>query len=351
MSVRKRGKRWVAKTWDPATGRQRWQGTFDTKADARRAELSGRKRGRSAETCDQFAARWTDDYPRPRESTNVHNRERVSKLAKDFNGRRLDSIERSEARAWALANPGRVGAVRAMFNDARLDGLIHENPFAGLRITQPKGRKDLDVVSEDTVWELAAAARRLHGPMYPAFLLTAAFVGMRPGELYALQWPSVDFNDDVIHVLASHSRSGGITTPKNHRTRSVALTPPAKEALALVPRTDPRVFLTKTGKPFTSQASHYYWNPVRNAVGLPNMAFYKLRHFCASYLLNTLELPAQDVAHQLGHTDGGTLVLKLYGHPSEGLARDRIRRAFGSNVHPLRGGTGAKREQTGGNGA
>jgi hypothetical protein len=40
-----------------------------------------------------------------------------------------------------------------------------------------------------------------------------------------------------------------------------------------------------------------------------------------------LELPAQDVAAQLGHTDGGRLVMALYGHPSAELARDRIKRA------------------------
>ena len=38
-------------------------------------------------------------------------------------------------------------------------------------------------------------------------------------------------------------------------------------------------------------------------------------------------IPAQDVAHQLGHTDGGALVQRLYGHPSERLARERIKRA------------------------
>ena len=59
------------------------------------------------------------------------------------------------------------------------------------------------------------------------------------------------------------------------------------------------------------------------------MDFYELRHFCGSWLFNDLELPAQDVAHQLGHTDGGALVQRLYGHPSEKLARDRIKRASG----------------------
>jgi integrase len=61
-----------------------------------------------------------------------------------------------------------------------------------------------------------------------------------------------------------------------------------------------------------------------------------LRHYCASYLLNGLELPPQDVAQQLGHTDGGVLVQTLYGHPNEKLARERIKLAFASADQPLR---------------
>jgi len=36
-------------------------------------------------------------------------------------------------------------------------------------------------------------------------------------------------------------------------------------------------------------------------------------------------------------TDGGVLVRKLYGHPSESLARDRLKQGFGRKVVPLRG--------------
>ncbi|MCW3026169.1 MAG: hypothetical protein JWM29_1601 [Solirubrobacterales bacterium] len=57
------------------------------------------------------------------------------------------------------------------------------------------------------------------------------------------------------------------------------------------------------------------------------MDFYELRHFCGAWLFNDLELPAQEVAHQLGHKDGGALVQRLYGHPSERLAREHIKRA------------------------
>jgi integrase len=65
------------------------------------------------------------------------------------------------------------------------------------------------------------------------------------------------------------------------------------------------------------------------------MDLYELRHFCGAWLFNDLELPAQDVAHQLGHTDGGALVMSRYGHPSERLARERIKKATGANLAPV----------------
>ena len=74
----------------------------------------------------------------------------------------------------------------------------------------------------------------------------------------------------------------------------------------------------------TAATSTYYWNPIRVALRRTRyvgMDLYELRHFCGSYLFNNLELPAEAVAQQLGHTDGGALVRKLYGHPDEALQR------------------------------
>ena len=65
------------------------------------------------------------------------------------------------------------------------------------------------------------------------------------------------------------------------------------------------------------------------------MDFYELRHFCATHLLE-LGVSHADVAIQLGHTDGGALVMSTYGHPSEDLARERLKRAYETRVTPLR---------------
>jgi hypothetical protein len=59
-----------------------------------------------------------------------------------------------------------------------------------------------------------------------------------------------------------------------------------------------------------------------------------LRHFCATHLLE-LGVSHADVAIQLGHTDGGGLIMSTYGHPSEDAARERVKRAYEANVTRL----------------
>lgn len=69
------------------------------------------------------------------------------------------------------------------------------------------------------------------------------------------------------------------------------------------------------------------------------MDFYELRHFCATHLLG-LGVSHADVAVQLGHTDGGALVMSTYGHPSEAAALDRLKRAYSGSVVPLKASDG-----------
>ena len=59
----------------------------------------------------------------------------------------------------------------------------------------------------------------------------------------------------------------------------------------------------------------------------PGMDYYELRDAAATMLLERGVTP-WDVAIQLGHRDGGQLVLALYGHPSEAGARARVLAAW-----------------------
>jgi hypothetical protein len=56
------------------------------------------------------------------------------------------------------------------------------------------------------------------------------------------------------------------------------------------------------------------------------------------YAHNVLELEPHVIAEQLGHCDGGKLVVQLYGHPDKARARRKIREAHdrAGAVTPLR---------------
>ena len=315
----KRGKRYGVRIY--RGGRQEWVGTYRTQNEAREAEREayGRRRASREETCESFAAKWVEDFPRDRASTNRHNGYSVKPFARDFQGVRLDEVSRRRAREWALKHRSSVGAVRAMFQDALNEELVTENPFSNLRLPQSRGRRDLEVISEARLHELADSALTTcdgYGSTFRACILFAAYVGLRPAELFTLRWSDVDFATGEVRINTSLGSTGEVTLPKNNKKRKVILPPPAADALRSMPRRSdsPYVFTTPGGRRFSKTSHYYWWRAVRLAFGEPAMDFYELRHFCATHLLE-LGVSHADVAVQLGHTDGGALVMSTYGHP------------------------------------
>jgi len=339
VTVFRRGNRWVTKVW--RRGQWEWVGTFPTKREARRAEVSAKpERLRPDLTVDQFAAAWLRDYARPSAATRRSYRYALNALRSEFGERRLDSIDRPEARAWARRSPhANARVVRAMYGDALLDGLVDFNPFAGLRLQQPRGRKDLTALSEAEIDGLADRALQAldldMASVMRAMILVAGYCGPRPGELFALGWS--DVRADELDIRGSIDATGQMKAPKNGKPRTIVLPPKPRQALAELPRRVdvPWVFSTPRGRRFSKGSLRYWWTPVRSAFGRPRLEFYELRHACATLLLER-GLAPQDVAVQLGHSDGGRLVQEVYGHPSEAAARERLKRAFGGNVRDLR---------------
>jgi integrase len=336
-----RNGRFGVSVYDASLGRKRWIGTFATKREAKDAERAAATRRGSGSnlTCAEFAERWLVEYARPAAATRRNHTYAIRHFVADLGRARLADLDRPRARAWALSQPrSRVRAARALFNDAINDGLHPgPNPFANLRMEQSRGRKDLVALAETELHELGDAALAVHGdygPTFRAMILFAGYVGLRPGELFALE--RMDVRGDEVTIRQNLDGTGVLKLPKNGKERRVILPPPARQALLGLPsRLDvPWLFVSRAGRQFRKSTLLYYWNPVRAAFGRPGMDFYELRHFCATHLLE-LGVSHADVAVQLGHTDGGALVMSTYGHPSEDLARERLKRAYATNVVPF----------------
>lgn len=332
---RKRGKSWVASGYDRATKKKRHLGTFPTRKEAVQVEAAWKLRTTNTgrETCDQFAARWTKDYPRPRLSTNKHNAERVKRFSEDFKGVRLNEIDRPSARAWALTHAHCVPAVRAMFGDAVRDGIVDLNPFAGLRLRGSKGRRDITALTEADLSKLADLALDdrmelgAYGPQYRAMILFAGYVGLRPGELFALR--REDIHGQEVRIERSYSsKTHQVGPTKTGHTWTATIPPVAQDALLDVPHHDNGLLFTSpAGKRWTQSSHHRYWARLRTLANRPGFDFYELRHAAATMLLERGMTP-WDVAKQLGHQDGGQLVMERYGHPSDAGSRARLLAAW-----------------------
>jgi integrase len=150
-------------------------------------------------------------------------------------------------------------------------------------------------------------------------LLFLGYVGCRPGELCCVRRDDVDRDRAEVSIRFALDGQGGETPPKNGRPRAVTVPPIALEALDDVPvrLTSPYLFHSATGRRLSKGTLSYNFRLVRQRwAKRERVELYELRHACATLLMER-GLPPHVVANQLGHTDGGALVQRLYGHPSE----------------------------------
>lgn len=349
------GSKWYATSYDPVAKRkvrvknpETGSMVFPSQQDAAEGKERferAKKQPRNREyTVDGWVEEWTtnEGYARRQRSTNEHNAERVKKFGADFAGVPLSGIDRPMARKWAMDNRTRVMAVRTMLNDAVADGVLARNPFANLRLDQSRGRKDIVPLTREEVEMLVGTGYDLFEdwPVMGALITTAAYAGLRIGELSGLRWSDVDWEQGVIHVRRQwRTKQREEALPKSGKARTVAMLGPVSDALHQVPHlnTDDLVFYTRRDHArYTANLHAYFWAqtrtsfhaklpPARQEVIPVTFDFHELRHFCGSWMADN-GLTAQDIAFQLGHQDGGQLAQELYIHVYEDQALERIRK-------------------------
>ncbi|HEX5591789.1 MAG TPA: site-specific integrase [Solirubrobacterales bacterium] len=320
-------------------GEQIWvpDGPWRTKGEAKAAEQRERDRryGRiSNETCTDFATRWLKEWPRESVSTRRHYAIAVRRFVEEFGPQLLGEVERPLARQWALSVPRNVSkTIATMYQDAYNEGLVKANPFANLRLPVTEKTQEVAPPTLEEFHSLLAACM-IHGgyaPEFRALIQFTAWTGLRAAEVQALRWE--DIGADTIWVRKARKDDGSYGPPKNGKAREIAFLRPA-QVLDQVPRRDksPFVFHSIRGEALNKGNLYYAWkavrdstgtSPARIAEGLQPMRFHDLRHFCATQLLERGNSHF-DVSVQLGHEDGGALVMARYGHPSKDAARSRL---------------------------
>lgn len=108
-------------------------------------------------------------------------------------------------------------------------------------------RYRVDPLTEAEAVLLLDQAKQHEAGIYYPSLLCALRTGMRIGEIQALDWKDLDFENRLIEVNKTYYH-GEVTTTKNKKTRQVDMSPKLAEALKEL-RLSQKKEALKTGKP------------------------------------------------------------------------------------------------------
>ncbi len=195
------------------------------------------------------------------------------------------------------------------------------NPVSAVERHPVKLAGDIEVFSPEEVWALVRAAA---SEQDEAIYLTAAFTGLRRGELIALRWRDVDFAGSVLRVRTSYA-GGALTAPKSGKVRSVPLAPDVAQELArlaardLFTSEDDLVFVGEAGGFLDGSALRRRYQVALKHAGLRPLRFHDLRHTFGTRMIAKADI--RRVQEWMGHADIQTTMRYLHYAPREEDAR------------------------------
>jgi integrase len=201
--------------------------------------------------------------------------------------------------------------------------LIARNPCDAVRAPRPRRFVPHTPTPGDLERLLLAADETPYGSVVRLALLT----GARQGELLALCWLHVDWDQMRLTVPGTKTRGSArvvdlgevaIALLRRHRVAE------REKALKLGPgatcgQDRSTIFTNLVGKPMDAGGLKRAWKQIVKRAGVEHVRFHDLRHVSATYLLNA-GVPIQVVSQRLGHTRTST-TMDVYAHILPGMGR------------------------------
>lgn len=167
-------------------------------------------------------------------------------------------------------------------------------------------------------------------------ILVSLYTGLRIGEICALSWEDIDFNNHIIHVrhtiarVINHSSQDNsfskliLDTPKT--TASLRDIPISSKLLPLLKQMKDRAksdFVVSDGNGFVSTRTYdYRYHSVLKKCGIPSVNYHALRHTFATRCIEA-GVDVKSLSEILGHANVG-ITLNTYVHSSMELKRNQL---------------------------
>jgi integrase len=205
----------------------------------------------------------------------------------------LDRIERelSIARRKRLRT-----AIDAIFKWGTLSGRIKGVaviPTEGYASTRREEEKMPEILNLEQIRTLLSFAEKVNHPWYAHWAL-ALFTGMRSGELYALEWDQVDFENKLLYVYKNWTNRCGYGPTKGRYWRTVPIE--SSQVLTLLKELKGRggneKFVLHHFKSWTDGEQASVLREFCIGSGLPSVRFHTLRACFATQLIRDGVAPA-----------------------------------------------------------
>ena len=261
-----------------------------------------------------------------KEGTQENERQAVARWVKHLGGVRVDKItpplihnfreKRLSGGASARTVNLDVVALRNVLKFAVERGHIEQIPIVKQLKQAPPPKRPL-LTREQFGRLLSATADKTlkNGSLFRFYLRFLLLTGGREQESLKVKWSNVDFKREVVTI-----GEGGAA--KNHKQRDVDFSPELRGLLSEMASSRPPdsswLFPSpqRGSKDKAAKTLRETLKIVRAKADLPKVGFHDLRHFFASGCVMA-GLDFMTIASWLGHSDGGILVGKVYGHLAE----------------------------------
>ena len=277
-----------------------------------------------AEWAETYLAAAHDLSPSTRSS---YRRDLDKYVLPRFGAMALDRITRADIKRWIgqeLASGLAASSVDRHFRTLRLvlngavdDELLLKSPCRGVR-GPAIPHQEMRFLSHQEVHRLVDAMP----DRYRAMILTAAYAGLRWGEIIGLRRKSVDVDAAALTVVEQLARLDGQWVrgkPKSHAgRRRIALPRFVAEALRdhldafVADEPDALVFANSAGNPLhQSSFQTHHWKPAKARAGV-ELRFHDLRHTAVALAIQAGAHP-KSIQARMGHSSV-SVTLDRCGH-------------------------------------
>ena len=281
-------------------------------AQARQGTLAGMvQTGKTFRDAAQEWLAYCENVRDCKASTLRDYRNMVRVLVREFGDRKVEAITSEDIELWVSGYGGSnrtrqkyLVCLGSIFKRAMKVYGLPRNPADLVERPRVRRAAKIDVLRPEEVLALVRAAE---SEQDAAIFHTAAFAGLRMGELLALRWRDVDFTRRTIHVRENWTQ-GETTTPKGGTERAVPMAEEVAERLARLGQRehfvadDDLVFCTARGQHVGYKSLKERYRAALRAAGLrEDFRFHNLRHTFGSTVIRHAD--SREVMEWMGHAD------------------------------------------------